>query len=107
MLIRFPLAVGKEIFGVAAFAPIVYFPGKPWADFDSAGLVLLAPNRQGHATQVTVSRSVSFVVTDHGAYEEVQQESFFGIGMPVEQGQFIFRVGRRPFSCGSGDIPFS
>jgi hypothetical protein len=47
------------------------------------------------------------VVTDHAADEEVRQESFFGIGMPVEQGQFVVRVGRRPFSCGSGDIPFS
>jgi hypothetical protein len=33
------------------------------------------------------------VVTDHATDEEIQQESFFGIGVPVEQGQFIFRVG--------------
>jgi hypothetical protein len=46
MLVRFSLAVGKEIFGVAAFATIVYFPGKPWADFDGAGLAPLAYDRQ-------------------------------------------------------------
>src|ERR1700692_4752301 len=46
MLVRFSLAVAKERFGVAAFAPIVYFLGKPWADFDSAGLALLASDRQ-------------------------------------------------------------
>jgi hypothetical protein len=33
------------------------------------------------------------VVTDHAADEEVQQKSFFGIGVPVEQGQFIVWVG--------------
>src|ERR1700688_4564155 len=93
MLVRFPLAVGKEIFGIAAFAPIVYFPSKPWADFDSAGLALLASDRQRYPCQLGVSGSVSFVVTDHAADEEVQQESFFGIGVPVEQGQFLVWVG--------------
>jgi hypothetical protein len=93
MLVRFSLAVGKEIFGVAKFAPIVYFPGKPWADFDSAGLAPLASDRQCYPGELGVPKSVSFVVTDHAADEEVQQESFFGIGMPVEQGQFVFGVG--------------
>jgi hypothetical protein len=40
MLIRFSLAVDKEIPGVAAFATFIYFAGKPWTDFDGAGLVL-------------------------------------------------------------------
>jgi hypothetical protein len=93
MLVRFSFAVDKEIFGVATLAPFVYFPGKPWADFDGAGFVLLAPDRQCYPCQVVVSGSVSFVVTDHAADEEIQQESFFGIGVSVEQGQFIVRVG--------------
>jgi hypothetical protein len=29
------------------------------------------------------------VATDHAADEEIQQKSFFGIGVPEEQGQFI------------------
>jgi hypothetical protein len=53
-----------------------------------AGLAPLAPNRQCYPCQLGVSESVSFVVTDHAADEEVQQESFFGIGVPLEQGQF-------------------
>jgi|GEM_PF-917328 len=52
-----------------------------------AGLAPLAPNRQCYPCQLGVSESVSFVVTDHAADEEVQQESFFGIGVPLEQGQ--------------------
>jgi hypothetical protein len=47
-----------------------------------AGLAPLAPNRQCYPCQLGVSESVSFVVTDHAADEEVQQESFFGIGVP-------------------------
>ena len=39
MLIRFSNAVGKEIFGDAALAMFVYFPDKPWTDFDGAGLI--------------------------------------------------------------------
>jgi hypothetical protein len=82
----------------------------PTSDKFGSGVADLAPlafDRQCYPCQLAVSGSVSFVVTDHAADEEVQQESFFGIGMPVEQGQFVVRVGRRPFSCGSGDIPFS
>jgi hypothetical protein len=106
MLVRFSLAVGKEIFGVAAFAPIVYLPGKPWADFDSAGLALLASDRQCYPCQLGVPKSVSFVVTDHAADKEVQQESFFGIGVPVEQGQFVFRVGDDLFLVVAGIFLF-
>jgi hypothetical protein len=29
---------------------------------------------------------------DHAADEKVRQESLFSIGVPAEQGQFIFRV---------------
>jgi hypothetical protein len=106
MLVRFSLAVGKEIFRAAALAMFVYFPGKPWTDFDGPGLVLLAPDRQGHARQVAVSASVSFVVTNHAADEKVQQESFFGIGMSVEQGQFIVRVGDDLFLVVAGIFLF-
>ena len=88
MLVRFSLAVGKEIFGVAALATFVYFPGKSWTDFDGAGLALLASDRQCYPCQLGVPKSVSFVVTDHAADKEVQQESFFGIGVSVEHGQF-------------------
>jgi hypothetical protein len=80
--------------------------GTPWADFDGAGLVLLAPDRQGHARQVVVSGSAPFVVTDHAADEKVQQESFFSIGVTVEQGQFIFRVGDYLFLVVAGIFLF-
>src|ERR1700730_3381817 len=106
MLVRFSFAVGKEIFGVAAFAPIVYFLSKPWADFDSAGLALLASDRQRYPCQLGVSGSVSFVVTDHAADKEVQQESFFGIGVPVEQGQFLVWVGDDLFLVVAGIFLF-
>jgi hypothetical protein len=32
------------------------------------------------------------VATGDAADEEVQQESFFGIGAPAEQGQFVFSI---------------
>src|ERR1700676_1040511 len=106
MLVRFLLAVGKEIFGVAPLAPIVYFPGKPWADFDSAGLALLASDRQCYPCQLGVPKSVSFVVTDHAADEEVQKKSFFRIGVPIQQGQFVVRVGDDLFLVVSGVFLF-
>ena len=38
------------------------------------------------------SSSQRLVLTGHAVDEEVRQESIFGIGVPAEQGQFVFSV---------------
>ena len=73
------LNVGNRVIGEGRVA-VIDLAGV--SSGDSAGLALLASDRQCYPCQLGVPKSVSFVVTDHAADKEVQQESFFGIGGP-------------------------
>jgi hypothetical protein len=57
-----------------------------------AGLAPLASDRQCYPCKLGVSGSLSFVVTDMLPMKKSSRNRSSVIGVPVEQGQFIFRV---------------
>ena len=71
-----------------------------------ADAVLAAEGGMADFSLTVLSKQIRFVVTNHGATEEIQQESFFGVGVPVQQGQFIFRVGDDFFLVVAGTFLF-
>jgi hypothetical protein len=80
------ISIWEQVFGFAMFPALVDRIGEPGADLYRAGLMLLAPDRQGRPRDVGVATAVRFVITYHTADEEIQQESFLLIGVPVEHG---------------------
>ena len=94
VLVRVPVAVHKQRFGIGAPAPLPDSIGESLADFDCAGLLLLAVKRQGRARQVRMTiLPVGFVVSRHAADKEVEKKSFLGVGGTIEHVQFVVRMG--------------
>ncbi len=94
------VSIREQVFGFAVFPALVDRIGEPGADLHGAGLMLLAPDRQGRSREVGVATAVCFVITYHAAEEKIQQESFLLIGVPVEQGDenipiFVVTSGER------------